>query len=230
MQCYDAVAAPWPCPAPDIAASTPVQCRTSVHFKTVSVKRGGARHSLHGSSCLSRPASTQCTERTQRTMSTQPPEPTLSPLPGVPRPPHSPQSPQTPHTARGAHTPRSLKSLHGQHIVHILQRLHSKLLPQPPITFHRDHTDHSVDSPSLPPGCPSATTVIQVTEVTEVTEPALLTVREPAERHICDRPSALGASAACMTSFYGNTGQRCLANTNLVVVGGDRTVREYDAF
>ncbi len=57
-----------------------------------------------------------------------------------------------------------------------------------------------------------------------------MTVREPAERHICDRPSALGASAPCMTSFYGNTGQRCLANANLVIVGEGLTAREGDAF
>ena len=36
--------------------------------------------------------------------------------------------------------------------------------------------------------------------------------------------------AACMTSFYGNTGQRCLANSNLVVVGEGLTEREYEAF
>jgi len=33
-----------------------------------------------------------------------------------------------------------------------------------------------------------------------------------------------------MTSFYGNTGQRCLANANLVIVGEGLTAREYDAF
>ena len=36
--------------------------------------------------------------------------------------------------------------------------------------------------------------------------------------------------AACMTSFYGNTGQRCLANANLVVVGEGLSQEEYDAF
>jgi malonate-semialdehyde dehydrogenase (acetylating)/methylmalonate-semialdehyde dehydrogenase len=36
--------------------------------------------------------------------------------------------------------------------------------------------------------------------------------------------------ASCMTSFYGNTGQRCLANANLVVVGEGLSEREYDAF
>ncbi len=36
--------------------------------------------------------------------------------------------------------------------------------------------------------------------------------------------------AACMTSFYGNAGQRCLANANLVVVGEGLSDREYDAF
>jgi len=36
--------------------------------------------------------------------------------------------------------------------------------------------------------------------------------------------------AACMTSFYGNTGQRCLANSNLVVTGEGLSQREYDAF
>ena len=34
----------------------------------------------------------------------------------------------------------------------------------------------------------------------------------------------------CMTSFYGNTGQRCLSNANLVVVGEDLSEREHDAF
>ena len=36
--------------------------------------------------------------------------------------------------------------------------------------------------------------------------------------------------AACMTSFYGNTGQRCLANANLVVVGEGLSEREHEAF
>ncbi len=42
-----------------------------------------------------------------------------------------------------------------------------------------------------------------------------------------DLPSTI---ASCMTSFYGNTGQRCLANANLVIVGEGLTDREYDAF
>ena len=36
--------------------------------------------------------------------------------------------------------------------------------------------------------------------------------------------------AACMTSFYGNAGQRCLANANLVMVGEGLTDSELDAF
>jgi len=36
--------------------------------------------------------------------------------------------------------------------------------------------------------------------------------------------------AACMTSFYGNTGQRCLANANLVVVGEGLSEQEHEAF
>ena len=36
--------------------------------------------------------------------------------------------------------------------------------------------------------------------------------------------------AACMTSFYGNTGQRCLSNANLVVVGEDLSEQEHNAF
>jgi malonate-semialdehyde dehydrogenase (acetylating)/methylmalonate-semialdehyde dehydrogenase len=36
--------------------------------------------------------------------------------------------------------------------------------------------------------------------------------------------------AACMTSFYGNTGQRCLANANLVVVGEGLSEQEHQAF
>lgn len=36
--------------------------------------------------------------------------------------------------------------------------------------------------------------------------------------------------AACMTSFYGNAGQRCLAGGNLVVVGEGLGEPEYDAF
>jgi malonate-semialdehyde dehydrogenase (acetylating)/methylmalonate-semialdehyde dehydrogenase len=34
----------------------------------------------------------------------------------------------------------------------------------------------------------------------------------------------------CMTSFYGNAGQRCLANANLVIVGEGMSDKEYDAF
>jgi malonate-semialdehyde dehydrogenase (acetylating)/methylmalonate-semialdehyde dehydrogenase len=33
-----------------------------------------------------------------------------------------------------------------------------------------------------------------------------------------------------MTSFYGNTGQRCLANANLVIVGEGLSEREHEAF
>ena len=36
--------------------------------------------------------------------------------------------------------------------------------------------------------------------------------------------------AACMTSFYGNTGQRCLANSNLVIVGEGLSKGEHEAF
>jgi len=36
--------------------------------------------------------------------------------------------------------------------------------------------------------------------------------------------------AACMTSFYGNTGQRCLSGANLVVVGDSLNEHEYNAF
>ncbi len=36
--------------------------------------------------------------------------------------------------------------------------------------------------------------------------------------------------ASCMTSFYGNAGQRCLANANLVIVQQDLSDREYEAF
>lgn len=36
--------------------------------------------------------------------------------------------------------------------------------------------------------------------------------------------------AACMTSFFGNAGQRCLANANLVVVGEGLTEKEHGAF
>lgn len=36
--------------------------------------------------------------------------------------------------------------------------------------------------------------------------------------------------AACMTSFYGNTGQRCLANANLVIVQQDLSSRQYEEF
>jgi malonate-semialdehyde dehydrogenase (acetylating)/methylmalonate-semialdehyde dehydrogenase len=36
--------------------------------------------------------------------------------------------------------------------------------------------------------------------------------------------------AACMTSFYGNTGQRCLSGANLVIVGEGLSDSEYTAF
>ncbi|MEM3088192.1 MAG: CoA-acylating methylmalonate-semialdehyde dehydrogenase [Candidatus Bathyarchaeia archaeon] len=36
--------------------------------------------------------------------------------------------------------------------------------------------------------------------------------------------------AACMTSFYGNAGQRCLAGGNLVIVGEGLSEREFNAF
>lgn len=36
--------------------------------------------------------------------------------------------------------------------------------------------------------------------------------------------------AACMTSFYGNAGQRCLSGANLVIVGEGLSEHEYDAF
>lgn len=36
--------------------------------------------------------------------------------------------------------------------------------------------------------------------------------------------------ASCMTSFYGNTGQRCLSSANLVIVGEGLNDREYEAF
>lgn len=36
--------------------------------------------------------------------------------------------------------------------------------------------------------------------------------------------------AACMTSFYGNTGQRCLSGANLVVVGEGLNEQEYNSF
>jgi malonate-semialdehyde dehydrogenase (acetylating)/methylmalonate-semialdehyde dehydrogenase len=36
--------------------------------------------------------------------------------------------------------------------------------------------------------------------------------------------------ASCMTSFFGNTGQRCLANANLVVVGEGLSAKEHEAF
>ena len=35
--------------------------------------------------------------------------------------------------------------------------------------------------------------------------------------------------ASCMTSFYGNTGQRCLSGANLIVVGENLNEREYNA-
>ena len=36
--------------------------------------------------------------------------------------------------------------------------------------------------------------------------------------------------AGCMTSFYGNTGQRCLSGTNLIVVGEGLNEHRYNAF
>jgi len=36
--------------------------------------------------------------------------------------------------------------------------------------------------------------------------------------------------AACMTSFFGNAGQRCLAGGNLIIVGEGLNAHEYDAF
>jgi malonate-semialdehyde dehydrogenase (acetylating)/methylmalonate-semialdehyde dehydrogenase len=36
--------------------------------------------------------------------------------------------------------------------------------------------------------------------------------------------------AACMTSFYGNTGQRCLSGANLIAVGEGLNQQEYNAF
>jgi len=36
--------------------------------------------------------------------------------------------------------------------------------------------------------------------------------------------------AACMTSFYGNTGQRCLSGANLLIVGEGLNEQEYNAF
>jgi malonate-semialdehyde dehydrogenase (acetylating)/methylmalonate-semialdehyde dehydrogenase len=39
-----------------------------------------------------------------------------------------------------------------------------------------------------------------------------------------------GTVAACMTSFFGNTGQRCLAGANLVLVGEGLGDREFTAF
>jgi len=36
--------------------------------------------------------------------------------------------------------------------------------------------------------------------------------------------------AACMTSFYGNTGQRCLSGANLVIVGEGLNEHEFNAF
>lgn len=36
--------------------------------------------------------------------------------------------------------------------------------------------------------------------------------------------------ATCMTSFFGNAGQRCLANANLVVVGEGMSKQEHEAF
>ncbi len=37
-------------------------------------------------------------------------------------------------------------------------------------------------------------------------------------------------TAACMTSFFGNTGQRCLANANLIVVGEGLSKKQHEAF
>jgi len=39
-----------------------------------------------------------------------------------------------------------------------------------------------------------------------------------------------GTIATCMTSFFGNTGQRCLSGANLVIVGEGLNEREYNAF
>jgi len=39
-----------------------------------------------------------------------------------------------------------------------------------------------------------------------------------------------GTIATCMTSFYGNTGQRCLSGANLVIVGEGLSEHESDAF
>mgnify|MGYP005847513637 CR=1 FL=1 len=39
-----------------------------------------------------------------------------------------------------------------------------------------------------------------------------------------------GTIAACMTSFYGNTGQRCLSGANLVICGEGLSEGEYTAF
>ena len=36
--------------------------------------------------------------------------------------------------------------------------------------------------------------------------------------------------AACMTSFFGNAGQRCLANANLSIIGEGLSEAEYEAF
>jgi malonate-semialdehyde dehydrogenase (acetylating)/methylmalonate-semialdehyde dehydrogenase len=36
--------------------------------------------------------------------------------------------------------------------------------------------------------------------------------------------------AACMTSFYGNAGQRCLSGANLIVVGANQNEHEFNAF
>jgi malonate-semialdehyde dehydrogenase (acetylating)/methylmalonate-semialdehyde dehydrogenase len=36
--------------------------------------------------------------------------------------------------------------------------------------------------------------------------------------------------AACMTSFYGNAGQRCLAGANLIIVGANQNEHEFNAF
>ncbi len=39
-----------------------------------------------------------------------------------------------------------------------------------------------------------------------------------------------GTITTCMTSFFGNTGQRCLSGANLVIVGEGLSEREYEAF
>ena len=39
-----------------------------------------------------------------------------------------------------------------------------------------------------------------------------------------------GTIAACMTSFYGNAGQRCLAGANLIIVKENLGQGEYELF